>query len=245
MSSRGTAIMATASSRTSRQSQTGASVRSLPPLENGDRLTRAEFERRYDAMPELKKAELIEGVVYMGSPVRLRNHGRPHSHLVTWLGTYEAATRGVIVADNATVRLDLDNEPQPDILLMIDPARGGQARISDDDYIEGAPELVVEIASSSVSLDLNAKLNVYRRSNVREYLTWRVLDGAIDWRVLQDDRYELIPADELGRLRSTVFPGLWLDPSALLRGDLNAVLAALGVGLASPEHAAFVDRLRG
>ncbi|WP_169977513.1 Uma2 family endonuclease [Tautonia rosea] len=237
--------MASASSTTASHRQTGASVRPLPPLENGDRLTRAEFERRYDAMPELKKAELIEGVVYMGSPVRLRNHGRPHSHLVTWLGTYEAATQGVFVADNATVRLDLDNEPQPDILLMIDPARGGQARISDDDYIEGAPELVVEIASSSVSLDLNAKLNVYRRSNVREYLTWRVLDGAIDWRVLQDDRYELISADEQGRLRSAVFPGLWLDPSALLRGDLNAVLAALGAGLASPEHAAFVDRLRG
>ncbi|MEW4570678.1 Uma2 family endonuclease [Tautonia sp. JC769] len=237
--------MATAASTTTGPGRTGSSVRPLPPLENGDRLTRAEFERRYDAMPELKKAELIEGVVYMGSPVRLRNHGRPHSHLVTWLGTYEAATQGVLVADNATVRLDLDNEPQPDILLMIDPSRGGQARISDDDYIEGAPELVVEIASSSVSLDLNAKLQVYRRSNVREYLTWRVLDGAIDWRVLRDDRYELIPADDRGRLRSTVFPGLWLDPSALLRGDLTAVLAALGAGLADPEHAAFVDRLRG
>jgi Uma2 family endonuclease len=235
--------MATAASTTTGPGRTGASVRPLPPLENGDRLTRAEFERRYDAMPELKKAELIEGVVYVGSPVRARKHGGPHADMIVWLGTYRASTAGILVFDNASVRLDL--EPQPDVALMIDPDRGGQARISNGDSIEGAPELVVEIASSSVSLDLNAKLQVYRRSNVREYLTWRVLDGAIDWRVLRDDRYELIPADDRGRLRSTVFPGLWLDPSALLRGDLTAVLAALGTGLADPEHAAFVDRLRG
>ena len=127
----------------------------IPPLEAGDRLSRAEFERRYEAMPELKKAELIEGVVYMPSPVRLRRHGRPHFDLITWLGTYKAATPGVIGADNASARLDLDNEPQPDAVLFIDPAKGGQARISPDDYVEGAPELVAEVASSSVSYDLN------------------------------------------------------------------------------------------
>ena len=115
----------------------------VPPLQNGDHLTRDEFERRYDALPHLKKAELIEGVVYMPSPVRQRRHGRPHLHVNTWLGTYEASTPGVEAGDNSTIRLDLDNEPQPDALLFIDPARGGQARISADDYLEGAPELVV------------------------------------------------------------------------------------------------------
>src|SRR5215470_7384700 len=137
-----------------------------PPLEPGDRLTRPEFERRYDAMPHLRKAELIEGVVYMPSPVRFRHHGRPHALLMGWLIHYEAATPGVETADNSTARLDLDNEPQPDAVLLIDPARGGQAHISADDYIENAPELVAEVASSSVSIDLTTKLHVYQRNGV-------------------------------------------------------------------------------
>src|SRR5262249_56577124 len=114
----------------------------VPPLEPGDRLTREEFERRYDAMPGLKKAELIEGVVYMPSPVRLQRHSHPHTRLVTWLGTYETDTPGVEAGDNGSIRLDLDDEPQPDGYLIIRPDRGGQARISADDYIEGAPELI-------------------------------------------------------------------------------------------------------
>ena len=130
-----------------------------PPLENGDRLTRAEFERRYEAMPRKSKAELIEGVVYMPSPVGLRRHGEPHGLVIGWLAYYKARTPGLILGDNSTVRMDLDNEPQPDVLLLIDPDRGGQARISADDYVEGAPELVAEIASSSASYDLNAKRN--------------------------------------------------------------------------------------
>ncbi|HKM54954.1 MAG TPA: Uma2 family endonuclease [Isosphaeraceae bacterium] len=215
----------------------------LPPLENGDRLTRAEFERRYEAMPELKKAELIEGVVYMPSPVRLSRHGRPQRHVSNWLGHYEAATPGVEGADNSTVRLDLDNEPQPDAFLFIDPARGGQARISQDDYLEGAPELVAEVASSSASYDLHVKLHVYRRSGVREYLVWRVLDGQIDWFVLREGEYEAMAAASDGILKSTVFPGLWLDSSALLGGDLASVLAILDQGVHSPEHAEFVARL--
>ncbi len=154
--------MATVSDRT----PPGASDNEIPPLEAGDRLTRAEFERRYKAMPGLKKAELIEGVVYMPSPVRLNRHGRPHARLITWLGIYEFNTEGVIVADNATTRLDMDNEPQPDAVLFIDPANGGQARISVDDYIEKAPELVAEVASSSASYDLNDKLTAYRRNGV-------------------------------------------------------------------------------
>src|SRR5262249_19824990 len=143
--------------------------RSLPPmipilpLEPGDHLTRDEFERRYDAMPELKKAELIEGVVYMPSPVRVDRHGSPHANLVGWLVVSGAATPGLKSASAATIRLDEMNEPQPDALLMIEPARGGQARISDDNYVENAPELVAEIAASSASYDLHTKLDVYQR----------------------------------------------------------------------------------
>jgi Uma2 family endonuclease len=194
-------------------------------------------------MPELKKAELIEGVVYMPSPARLSRHGRPQRHISNWLGHYEVATPGVDGADNCTVRLDLDNEPQPDAFLFIDPARGGQARISEDDYLEGAPELVAEVASSSASYDLHVKLHVYRRSGVREYLVWRVLDGQIDWFVLREGQYEALAPGTGGILKSTVFPGLWLDPAALLRGDLASVLAVLDQGVHSPEHAEFVARL--
>jgi Uma2 family endonuclease len=216
---------------------------SVPVLENGDRLTRAEFERRYEAMPYLKKAELIEGVVYVPSPVRHRQYGAPHMQLISWLGLYTANTPGIEASDNSSVRLDLDNEPQPDGLLFINPACGGQVRISADGIIEGAPELVAEVASSSVSYDLHTKLHVYRRNGVREYLVWRVLEREIDWFVLRAGQYKRMPVDGQGLLGSEVFPGLWLDPAALVRGDLATTLAIVQQGLASPEHVAFVSRL--
>ena len=215
----------------------------IPPLENGDSLTRAEFERRYEAMPNLKKAELIEGEVYMPSPVRQARHSHPHTRLVTWLGNYETDTPGVEAGDNGSIRLDLDNEPQPDAFLFIRTERGGQVRLSDDDYVEGAPELVAEIAASSASIDLGKKFHVYRRNGVREYIVWRVLDRQVDWYVNRDGRFEPVhpPAD--GILRSEVFPGLWLDAAALAGHDRKAVQAALQRGLDSPEHAEFVARL--
>jgi Uma2 family endonuclease len=216
----------------------------IPPLENGDRLTRAEFERRYEAMPNLKKAELIEGVVHVPSPARYRCHSRPQSHLMGWLIAYEAATPGVEAADNSTVRLDLDNETQPDGLLLIDPERGGQARISADDYVELAPELVAEIAASSVSYDLGTKLNAYRRNGVREYVVWRVLNRAIDWFALRESDFVPLDPDERGILKSEIFPGLWLNAAAMIAGDLRRVLEVLHEGLASAEHAAFLARLQ-
>ncbi|MEM1252115.1 MAG: Uma2 family endonuclease [Cyanobacteria bacterium P01_H01_bin.21] len=208
----------------------------IPPLESGDRLTRPEFERRYQAMPQVKKAELVEGVVYMASPLRAKAHSKPHAHIMTWLGTYEAATPDVESLDNATVRLDADNETQPDALLRIE--KGGQSTISDDDYVEGAPELIVEIAASSASLDLGAKLHVYRRNQVQEYLVWRVYDGEFDWFQLQEGQYVQLDADEQDILRSKLFPDLWLDRTALLNGDLATVLKVLQQGLNSPEHKA-------
>lgn len=217
---------------------------SIPPLENGDQLTREEFERRYEAMPHLSKAELIEGVVYVPSPVRHRHHGQPHIFLSGWLVQYQAGTPGVEASDNSTIRLDLDNEPQPDALLFIAPECGGQIRLGEDGYIEGAPELVIEVASSSASYDLHAKLHVYRRNGVREYLVWRVLDQEIDWFVLHAGQYQRLPRDANGVYRSEVFPGLWLDTAALLRGELASVLALVQHGVTSPEHTTFVSSLQ-
>ena len=212
-------------------------------MENGDRLSRGEFERRYEAMPELKKAELIEGEVYMPSPVRHGRHSHPHTRVVTWLTNYDLDTPGVEAGDNGSIRLDLDNEPQPDAYLMVRPESGGQARFSDDDYVEGAPELVAEVTSSSVSYDLGKKLNAYRRNGVREYVVWRVDDRAIDWLVNRDGQFvPMSPAPD-GILRSIVFPGLWLHPAALLGGDMEMFKRVLQEGLSSAEHAAFVAQL--
>jgi hypothetical protein len=217
----------------------------VPPLENGDRLTRAEFERRYAAMPQNVRAELIEGVVIMASPVRHSMHGAPHADLVSWATFYRAGTPGVLGGADATVRLDLDNEPQPDVYLLIDPARGGKARIDEDDYINGAPEFVGEVAASTVSIDPGPKLNAYRRNGVGEYLGWRVQDAAIDWFVLREGRFDRLLPDGDGITRSVGFPGLWLDTSALLAGDLARVHAVLRDGLADPTHQAFAARLAG
>jgi Uma2 family endonuclease len=221
-----------------------AEATSIPPLRDGDRLSRAEFERRYDAMPHLKKAELIDGVVYMPSPVTEGQHGGPHFDLIGWLAFYRTFTPGVIGGDNSSLRLQLDNEPQPDAYLRILPSHGGQSGTSAGGYVEGAPELVAEVAASSAPYDLGAKFHAYRRNQVREYVVWRVLDQAIDWFVLREDQYEPLPPGGDGLYRSVVFPGLWLDPAALVRGDLLAVFHVVQRGVATPEHADFVARLQ-
>ncbi|WP_448267324.1 Uma2 family endonuclease [Nostoc sp. DSM 114159] len=216
----------------------------IPPLENGDKLTRYEFERRYNATPNLKKAELIEGIVYiMPAALRFRSHGQPHGWIVGWLVTYEAATPGVALGIEPTVRLDLDNEPQPDIVLLIEPEAGGQTRLSEDDYIEGAPELVVEIAASSAAIDLHGKKQAYRRNGVKEYIVWQVLDQKLIWFSLEQGEYlELVPDNE-GILRSRVFPGLWLAVTELLAGNMQGVLKVLQAGLQSAEHEDFIQKL--
>lgn len=215
----------------------------IPPLESGDRLTRHEFERRYTAMPNIKKAELIEGIVYVASPLRFRSHGKPHGDLIIWLGTYKVATPGVELGDNTTVRLDLDNEPQPDVVLIIDEKLGGQAHISHDDYVEGAPELVAEVAASSAANDLYDKKRVYRRNGVKEYLVWQIFDNKLDWFILDNGEYISLAPDAGGIIKSRVFPGLWLDLAALLTGEMAQVLAVLQQGLNSQEHQEFLQRL--
>lgn len=215
----------------------------IPPLESGDRLTRSEFERRYEGNSHIKKAELIEGVVYVASPLRFERHANPHARLITWLGVYEAATPGARLGDTPTVRLDLDNEPQPDAVLLLLDTVGGQARLSADDYVEGAPELIAEIAASSATYDLGDKKTAYRRNQVREYLVWQIFENKLDWCILQDSEYGLLQPDADGVIRSRVFPGLWLAVGALLKGDMMKVLAVLQLGLQSRELAEFVKRL--
>jgi Uma2 family endonuclease len=218
-------------------------VLTTPPLESGDRLTRPEFERRYNAMPQVKKAELIEGVVYVAAALRFRSHGRPHALLMAWLTDYWLATPGTDLGDNPTIRLDLDNAPQPDAVLLIDETAGGQSHLSQDDYIEGAPELVVEVAASSAANDLHDKKNAYRRNGVREYIVWQVLENKLDWFVSEAGEFIDLSPDDEGIIRSQTFPGLWLAVDALLNNQMAQVLAVLQAGIQSPEHQAFVQQL--
>lgn len=212
----------------------------VPLLRHGDRLTRAEFERRWAAMPDLKHAELLDGRVYLMAPVS-RSHGNPHFDLIKWLGLYEVLTAGVEGADNTSLRLDDDNMPQPDALLRV--TRAGRSTVDDDDMYSGPPELVAEVARSSAGYDLGEKKGLYRAKGVQEYVVWRVDAGAVDWFALRPTGYEPLPVGADGIVRSEVFPGLWLDPAALVAGDKAALLRAAQLGHGSPEHAAFVRRL--
>lgn len=198
-----------------------------PTLESGDHLTRDEFHRRYCARPDINKAELVEGVVYVASPVRANVHGQPHANVILWLGTYQIRTPGVSIIDNSTVWLDGRNEVQPDAGLWREEPGG--PRLSDAGYIEGAPQLVVEVSASSASYDLHEKKEAYRRNRVREYVVWRVLDRAVDWFRLDTatGEYKRVEPDEHGVIESAVFSGLRLHVTKLLAGDMLGVLAEL------------------
>ncbi len=215
----------------------------LEPLENGDRLTASEFMRRYEAMPHVKKAELIEGVVYMPSPVRYDAHAVPDSLIQFWLMAYSVETPGTEVGANGTTKLDVDNVPQPDAALRILEECGGSSRLDDEGYLVGAPELVVEIAASSSSIDLHHKLSAYRRSGVKEYLVWRTKEGAFDWFVLVEGNYQRQSPDAKGLCQSSTYPGLVLNIPALLARKSATVLATLKAGLKTKAHRAFAAEL--
>lgn len=210
-------------------------------LHSGDHMSREEFHRVYEQMPDDVKAELLGGVVYVASPLRIR-HGTSQPALTTALFVYAANTPGVEVGDNTTVLLGDDGEPQPDLYLRILPEYGGQSRTSPDDYVDGPPELLVEISHSTRSLDLHVKKNEYARNGVREYIVWTLSDNILHWFDLLAGQALSTEADSVIRVRT--FPGLWIDTAALVAKDYKKFVATLQQGLASPEHAAFVEQLR-
>jgi Uma2 family endonuclease len=213
----------------------------VPPLVPGQRLHRAEFHRRYEAMPPDTRAELIGGIVVISSPVGYV-HGRNSANVVTWINLYRRRTPGVDVGDNTSAALDDLGEPQPDALLRILPECGGRTR-NEGRIIVGAPELVVEVSDTTRSKDLGPRREDYRRSGVLEYVAAVLDPGRVTWHVRRGDELVEVPPDPDGLHRSEVFPGLWLDPAALLADDLDGLIAALDRGLATPEHTAFVARL--
>lgn len=213
----------------------------IPPLVQGDKLTRQEFLRRWEKMPDLKRAELIGGIVYMPSAVR-RRHGTTERHLSGWLSIYEAATPGLDGANNTTWFM-LEDAPQPDADLRILPEFGGQSSMKGP-YSAGAPELAAEASLSSTAYDLHQKLELYQAAGVKEYLVVLLQEQKVRWHRLVGNAYQLLSAGKDGIIRSVVFPGLWLHVKALLAGDMKKVLEVLDQGLRSPEHAAFVAQLK-
>lgn len=220
-----------------------ASVVTKPiPLENGDRLDQKTFHERYEAMPEGTRAELIGGIVYMMSPMK-SPHGKHTREVSFSLRNYELATPGVEGGDGLTTILRDDSEPQPDACLYIPTSKGGQVRINEDEYVEGAPELIVEVASSTESKDLHIKKNDYEAAGVCEYVVVALRQKQVFWFALRDGKYESLVKGEDGIYRSEVFPGLWLDPRALLDLNGHRIRELVQQGVASDEHAAFVQKL--
>ncbi len=214
---------------------------SLPPLKPGDRLDRKIFHARYEAMPPGTRAELIGGIVFMPPPSKT-SHGLRHGRSIHWLISYQDATPNTEALDNTSTLLDDEAEPQPDGCLLITAAGHGQTR-EEDEYIVGPPELALEIAASSVAIDMHLKRADYERTGVREYIVVILRQQRVVWFVSRDRKFQEMQPGLDGIYRSEVFPGLWLDPTALLNNDGVRVTQVLNRGLASPEHAAFVARL--
>jgi hypothetical protein len=212
-----------------------------PPLVEGQRLSQPEFHRRYEAMPAGTRAELIDGVVYLPSSLGI-DHGEAAIYVDAWLAYYCFRTPGVQAAQGATTILGRKREPQPDALMRIRPEFGGQSG-NKRRYVHGAPELVAEVSKATRYIDLGPKLNDYQRAGVQEYVVRALDSDAVIWYILRKRRLVELAAGADGWYRSEVFPGLWLDPNALLANDLGGLMAALDQGLASPGHAAFVARL--
>jgi Uma2 family endonuclease len=211
------------------------------PLVEGERLDQPSFHARYEAMPPGTRAELIGGVVFMPSPVG-RAHGHAHLTAAVWLSYYAENTPGVEALDNATAVLGSKSEPQPDLLLRILPECGGQTR-TERGYVRGAPELVVEIAKATRYVDLGPKLADYEQAGVLEYVVRALDPDEVLWFRREQGALVATPVDADGVHRSTTFPGLWLDPQALLAGDTRRLRAVLDQGVATPEHAHLVARL--
>jgi len=212
----------------------------VQPLAAGDRLNREDFLRIWEAHPEIKRAELIGGIVYMSSPLSV-NHGDMDLDVAGWIALYKAWTPGTAGGSNTTSYIR-DDILQPDANLRILPEFGGGSWV-EDHYIAGAPELVAEVCRSSAAYDLHQKLDVYQDAGIPEYLAVLMYEREIRWHMLVNGVYQLMPPDGDGIWRSKVFPGLWLDGAALLAGDTVRVLAKLDEGLKSTEHQAFVEKL--
>lgn len=218
-----------------------SSVEEMLPLRAGDHLDQMTFHLRYEAMPARFEAELVQGVVIVPSPLGCP-HGQSQGLILTWVGYYAISSPGTKAFDNTTTILDSRNEIQPDAQLVIPPEYGGQG-VKLGKYVEGVPQMVVEVAATSEAYDLFEKFEVYQQAGVQEYLVVLVREQEVRWFQRNEGKYEPLVADAGGVIRSVVFPGLWLDTIALFAENPASLLITLQAGLAEPAHADFVQRL--
>lgn len=219
------------------------SATDIPLLTNGDRLTAKEFCRRWDAMPELKHAELIGGQVYMNPPISAGSHGIPHGQIIVWLGHYSMVTNGVELISESSVHFGPVDLPQPDVMMRVKDRFGGTSRLIRDE-LHGAPELIVEVSSSSAKYDLQIKKPRYAEHGVQEYLVWVVREKRFIWFSLEAGEYVELTASRGGILKSRVFPGLWLDSKGLLADNWPKILGTLRKGMESVEYLEFATKLK-
>jgi Uma2 family endonuclease len=213
----------------------------LPLLANGDHMDQATFHTLYEKTPEGFRAELIGGIVFVASPT-----GRPHMRwgyfVGGWLFVYEGLTPGVEGLNSGTVILGPEDEPEPDHSLRIPPELGGRTR-DFGEFVQGAPELLVEVASSSAAIDLHRKKQRYQDAGADEYLVLVLHTEQARWFSLQNGAYVELPTGADGIIRSQRFPGLWLDPAALFARDRQRIEEVVRLGCSTQEHAEFVQQL--
>ena len=215
----------------------------VAPFEDGDVLDQPTFHKLYEAAPEGFRAELIGGIVHLPSPVGMR-HGRPHLVLGAWLAQYSAETDGTEAFIDITAIMSGDDEPQPDVSIIITPEAGGQTTVSEGDYLTGAPELAVEIAHTTTLLDLHAKKQMYEKHGVREYIVIETKRRTIHWFIRRDEKFVPLKLGGDGVLKSRIFPGLWLEPAAVFERSAKRLLTVLQLGFATPEYAKFAAKLQ-
>jgi len=221
----------------------GADGIAVRPLQGGERMRRNEFERRFDATPGLKRAELVEGTVWIPPQMGEVRYGSARMALIGLIGSYCAATPGVSGGAHGHIRLDAVNMPQPDVSVHLGKAYGGQSRIDADGYLEGAPEFVADVVRQRAEWP-TGRVEALRRNGVREFAVWRVDDCLIDWFVVRDGKQERLEMGADGVYRSRVLPGLWVDPVALLTDERARAMAVMRQGIASPEQGEFIERLK-
>ena len=169
-------------------------------------------------------------------------HGRAHGSAYVWLDYYAENTPGVEGLLRTSTILGPKSELQPDAVLRVFPECGGLSH-DVEGYIHGGLELGVEVSETTRYVDLGPKQDDYERAGVLEYLVRTVAPDEVYWFILRNGRFVDLEPGADGTYRSEVFPGLWLNPAALLAGDTRRLRAVVDLGCATPEHAAFVARL--
>ena len=185
-------------------------------------------------------ADLVGGVVHLWIRVTV-SHGQMSATLNGGIGLSRVGLTGIHGGVRTTTVLGDDSEVQPDATLRF--PIGGTSAVNDDDYLVGCPELVCDVVDTADAHALTARRADDERYGATEVVMVTVREPRVLWLVGEGDRLTERSPDADGVYRSGVFPGLWLDPAALLAEDMQRLLDVLRQGLATPEHAAFAASL--